>query len=121
MDIGTGKRPDLARSARADDMRHSAACRACPYHPLAVERAVTCGAAPASLVVGTAVGQASGSNPNSRTSCAQRQAAAIFAAHSKAASRKGTSTTVNPPVSSFVSGFLPHVGGRGVRHFAERS
>jgi hypothetical protein len=48
-------------------------------------------------------GQASGSNMNSRTSCGQRQAAAILAAHSRAASREGTSTTAMPPSSSLVS------------------
>jgi hypothetical protein len=42
-------------------------------------------------------GQTSGSNMNALTSCGQRQAAAIFAAHSKAASREGTSMTVMPP------------------------
>ena len=48
--------------------------------------------------------QTSGSNMNSRTSCAQRQAAAIFAAHWRAASRVGTSTTVTPPHNSLVCG-----------------
>jgi len=37
-----------------------------------------------------------GSGMNSRTSCAQRQAAAILAAHARASSREGTSRTVNP-------------------------
>lgn len=46
---------------------------------------------------------------NSRTSCPQRQATAIFAAHCRAASREGTSTTVKPPLNSLVSGYEPSV------------
>jgi hypothetical protein len=38
-----------------------------------------------------------GSGMNTLTSCGQRQATAIFAAHSRAASREGTSTTLRPP------------------------
>ena len=41
-----------------------------------------------------------GSGMNARTSCAQRQAAAVLAAHSSASSREGTSTTQNPPIAS---------------------
>src|SRR4051794_23177771 len=43
---------------------------------------------------------------NSWTSCAQRQAAAVLAAHSSASSREGTSTTQNPPMAS---GYGPSV------------
>src|SRR5687767_11758352 len=42
--------------------------------------------------------------PNSRTSCAQRQATAILPAHSSASSREGTSTTENPPMYALLSG-----------------
>jgi hypothetical protein len=42
----------------------------------------------------------SGSAPISRTSCAQRQATAILAAHSSASSREGTSTSVTPLMAS---------------------
>ena len=49
--------------------------------------------------------QTSGSNPISRTSCAQRQATANLAAHSRASSREGTSTITNPPMTAFVSGY----------------
>src|SRR2546426_6881947 len=35
----------------------------------------------------------------SRTSCAQRQATAILAAHCSASSREGTSMSVNPPMA----------------------
>jgi len=38
--------------------------------------------------------QLAGSYWNARTSCAHRQATAIFAAHSSAASREGSSSTV---------------------------
>ena len=48
--------------------------------------------------------QLSGSYPNSRSSCEQRQALAIFAAHSMAASRDGSSKTQNPPLNSLVCG-----------------
>ena len=48
--------------------------------------------------------QTAGSVRSSRTSCAQRQATAILAAHSSASSREGTSTTANPPRTSLVSG-----------------
>ena len=44
---------------------------------------------------------------NSRTSRAQRQAAAILAAHSSASSREGTSTTENPPTYALLSGDGP--------------
>src|SRR5437763_15497578 len=44
---------------------------------------------------------------NSRTSCAQRQATAILAAHSSASSREGTSTTENPPMYALLSGNGP--------------
>ena len=47
-----------------------------------------------------------GSAPISRTSCAQRQATAILAAHCSASSREGTSTSVNPPMAS---GYGPSV------------
>src|SRR5213080_5221612 len=43
---------------------------------------------------------------NSRTSCAQRQALAVLAAHFSASSRVGTSTTQNPPMAS---GYGPSV------------
>ena len=45
--------------------------------------------------------------PNSRTSCAQRQATAILPAHSSACSREGTSTTENPPIYALLSGYGP--------------
>jgi hypothetical protein len=48
----------------------------------------------------------SGSGPISLTSCAQRQATAILAAHSNASSRECTSTSVNPPMAS---GYGPSV------------
>lgn len=48
------------------------------------------------------VGQLSGSYPNSRSSCEQRQALAIFAAHWMAASRDGSSRTQKPPSNSLV-------------------
>ena len=48
--------------------------------------------------------QLSGSYPNSRSSCEQRQALAIFAAHWTAASRDGSSSTQKPPSNSFVCG-----------------
>src|SRR5262245_26561028 len=48
------------------------------------------------------VRQLSGSYPNSRSSCEQRQAVAIFAAHQTAASRDGSSRTQKPPSNSFV-------------------
>src|SRR3954451_10823823 len=41
-----------------------------------------------------------GSGMNSRTSCAQRQATAVLAAHSSASSREGASATQNPPIAS---------------------
>ena len=41
--------------------------------------------------------QLSGSSPNTRTSWAQRQATAIFRAHSSASSRAATSSTAYPP------------------------
>jgi len=44
--------------------------------------------------------QAAGSGRSSRTSCAQRHATAILAAHCSACSREGTSTTANPPMTS---------------------
>src|SRR5262249_11974948 len=47
-------------------------------------------------------GQLSGSYPNSRSSCEQRQALAIFAAHWTAASRDGSSRTQKPPSNSLV-------------------
>src|ERR687888_325583 len=40
-----------------------------------------------------------GSGLNARTSCAQRQAPAVLAAHSSASSRERTSTTQNPPAA----------------------
>src|ERR1700679_3231447 len=52
------------------------------------------------------IASSSGSAPISRTSCAQRQATAIFAAHRSASSREGTSTSVNPPMAS---GYGPSV------------
>lgn len=48
--------------------------------------------------------QLSGSCPNSRSSCEQRQAVASLAAHSMAASRDGSSKTQKPPLNSFVCG-----------------
>jgi hypothetical protein len=39
---------------------------------------------------------------NARTSCAQRQATTIFAAHASAASREGTSMIVSPPMYAAV-------------------
>ncbi len=42
-----------------------------------------------------------------RTSCAQRQATAILAAHFSASSCEGTSTTANPPRCSLLSGDGP--------------
>src|SRR5712692_5887814 len=52
------------------------------------------------------IASSSGSAPISRTSCAQRQATAILAAHCSASSREGTSTSVNPPMAS---GYGPSV------------
>src|SRR5262249_10274693 len=49
-------------------------------------------------------GQLWGSYPNSRSSCEQRQALAIFAAHWTAASRDGSSRTQKPPSNSLVCG-----------------
>src|SRR5262249_24513046 len=49
-------------------------------------------------------GQLSGSYPNSRSSCEQRQALAIFPAHWTAASRDGSSRTQKPPSNSLVCG-----------------
>jgi hypothetical protein len=46
------------------------------------------------------IASSSGSGPIARTSCAQRQATAILAAHSSASSREGTSMTVSPPMTS---------------------
>jgi len=40
-----------------------------------------------------------GSNPNTRSSCAHRQAFAMRAAHATASSREGSSSTVKPPSS----------------------
>ena len=51
----------------------------------------------------------SGSNMISRTSCAQRQAAAILAAQTSASAREETSMTENPPMTAFVSGTGPAV------------
>lgn len=51
----------------------------------------------------------SGSYMNSRSSCEHRHAVAIFAAHSTAASRDGSSRTVNPPSNSRVWGYVPAV------------
>src|SRR3984957_17580286 len=45
------------------------------------------------------IASSSGSDPIARTSCAQRQATAILAAHCSASSREGTSTSVNPPMA----------------------
>jgi hypothetical protein len=45
------------------------------------------------------IASSSGSAPISRTSCAQRQATAILAAHCSASWREGTSTSVNPPMA----------------------
>src|SRR5215472_11182153 len=53
--------------------------------------------------------QAVASGRSSRTSCAQRHATAILAAHSSASSREGTSTTANPQMTSLVSGYGPSV------------
>ena len=53
--------------------------------------------------------QTVGSGRSSRTSCEQRQATAILAAHSSASSREDTSTTANPPMTSLVSGYGPSV------------
>src|SRR5207249_1440154 len=44
-----------------------------------------------------------GSGANSRTSCAQRQAAAILAAHCSASSREGTSMIVTPAMYALLS------------------
>src|SRR2546425_10144502 len=44
-----------------------------------------------------------GSGPNSRTSCAQRQAAAILAAHCSASSSEGTSMIVTPAMYALLS------------------
>ena len=59
---------------------------------------------------------------SSRTSCAQRQATAILAAHSSASSREGTSTIAKPPMTSLVSGNGPSVtravGGDDARPLA---
>jgi hypothetical protein len=44
---------------------------------------------------------------SSRTSCAQRQAAANFEAHFRASSREETSTIAKPPRTAFVSGKAP--------------
>ncbi len=55
------------------------------------------------LAAASPQGQTSGSNMISRTSCAQRQAAAILAAHSSASSREGTSISENPPMTALVS------------------
>ena len=51
----------------------------------------------------------SGQATSSRTSCAQRHATAILAAHSRASARERTSTTANPPRTSLVSGHGPSV------------
>lgn len=48
--------------------------------------------------------QLSGSSPNSRSSCEQRHALAIFAAHRMAASRDGSCRIQKPPSNSFVWG-----------------
>src|SRR6266550_4517504 len=45
-----------------------------------------------------------GSGMNARTSCAQRQATAILAAHASAASREGTSMIVSPPMYALFLG-----------------
>jgi hypothetical protein len=50
-----------------------------------------------------------GSGMNSRTSCAQRQEAAILAAQRWASSRSGTSTMVKPPMKSRYAGLGPWV------------
>src|SRR5688500_14457381 len=60
-------------------------------------------------IVVISLNQAVGSGRSSRTSCAQRHATAILAAHSSASSREGTSTTANPPMTSLVSGYGPSV------------
>ena len=62
---------------------------------------------PADVVEG--LGQTSGSYMISRTSCAQRQAAANLVAHSSATSREGTSTIAKPPMTSLTSGNGPSV------------
>ena len=56
------------------------------------------------LVLRLIAGQLSGSYPNSRSSCEQRQAFAIIAAQWMAASRDGSSRTQKPPSNSLVSG-----------------
>jgi hypothetical protein len=48
--------------------------------------------------------QLSGSYPNSRSSCEQRQDLAIFTAHAIAALRDGSSKTQKPPLNSLVCG-----------------
>src|SRR5215831_3192998 len=55
------------------------------------------------------IASCSGSGKISRTSCAQRHATAILAAHSSASSREGTSTIASPPMTSLVSGYGPSV------------
>src|SRR6185437_31096 len=50
-----------------------------------------------------------GSGMSSHTSCAQRQAAAILAAHPSASSSEDTSTIANPPTTSLASGYGPSV------------
>src|SRR5215471_4767100 len=52
-------------------------------------------------------GQLSGSYPNSRSSCEQRQALAIFAAHWTAASRVGSSRTPTPQTNSLSLHYAP--------------
>ena len=48
-----------------------------------------------------------GSNPNTRSSCWQRQAFAMRAAHAIASSREGSSSTVKPPLSGGAQGYPP--------------
>ena len=91
--------PRVPSSGRRAGPRCQAAARASPALAL---RAAFDQAQPGRhrrLSAWRSIASSSGSAPIARTSCAQRQAAAILAAHRSASSREGTSRSVNPPMA----------------------
>ena len=93
-------------SGRFTDPRCQTAAKASPALALRVAFDQTQPGCHRRLAAWRSIASSSGSAPISRTSCAQRQATAILAAHCSASSREGTWTSVNQPMAS---GYGPSV------------
>src|SRR6266571_8292559 len=91
--------PRVPGSGRCADPRCQTAAKAGPALALRVTFDQRQSGRHRRLSAWRSIASSSGSAPISRTSCAQRQATAILAAHCSASSREGTSTSVNPPMA----------------------